>query len=150
MKTWKKNLVAAAILVTVCTGIYVNWLYTEENVATEDEAAVSEVIKAGEELLKGEFIDKNEKKIIEEIIAEAKALEKRIAEIKAEEESGGNEGGTNDGAQGEDPEPKPEDKPEAGPVTGEGNKMLIFAVIMAVCAAAICVVAIMRKKKMSK
>lgn len=33
MKVWKKNLVAAAILVTVCAGIYVNWLYTEENTA---------------------------------------------------------------------------------------------------------------------
>lgn len=30
MKTWKKNMVAAAVLVTVCTGIYVNWLYTEQ------------------------------------------------------------------------------------------------------------------------
>lgn len=34
MKTWKKNVVAAAVLVTVCAGIYVNWVYTEEqNVA---------------------------------------------------------------------------------------------------------------------
>ena len=33
MKVWKKNLVAAAVLVTVCAGIYVNWLYTEANVA---------------------------------------------------------------------------------------------------------------------
>lgn len=30
MKVWKKNMVAAAVLVTVCAGIYVNWLYTEE------------------------------------------------------------------------------------------------------------------------
>jgi stage III sporulation protein AH len=30
MKTWKKNLVAGAVLVTVCAGIYVNWLYTED------------------------------------------------------------------------------------------------------------------------
>jgi stage III sporulation protein AH len=30
MKAWKKNAVAAAVLVTVCAGIYVNWLYTEE------------------------------------------------------------------------------------------------------------------------
>lgn len=30
MKTWKKNLVAAAVLVTVCSGIYMNWLYTEQ------------------------------------------------------------------------------------------------------------------------
>lgn len=30
MKIWKKNLVAAAVLVTVCGGIYMNWLYTED------------------------------------------------------------------------------------------------------------------------
>ena len=30
MKIWKKNLVAAAVLVTVCSGIYVNWLYTQQ------------------------------------------------------------------------------------------------------------------------
>lgn len=35
MKIWKKNLVAAAILVTVCGGIYVNWLYSEDQ-ATMD------------------------------------------------------------------------------------------------------------------
>lgn len=35
MKTWKKNLVAAAVLVTVCTGIYVNWLYTEQTTAKD-------------------------------------------------------------------------------------------------------------------
>ncbi len=29
MKTWKKNLVATAVLLTVCGGIYVNWLFTE-------------------------------------------------------------------------------------------------------------------------
>ena len=34
MKVWKKNMVAAAVLVTVCAGIYVNWLYTEENTTT--------------------------------------------------------------------------------------------------------------------
>ena len=35
MKTWKKNLVAAAVLVTVCTGIYMNWLYTQQETAAE-------------------------------------------------------------------------------------------------------------------
>ena len=30
MKQWKKNMVAAAVLVTVCTGIYLNWLYTDQ------------------------------------------------------------------------------------------------------------------------
>lgn len=33
MKVWKKNLVAAAVLITVCSGIYANWLYTEKNAA---------------------------------------------------------------------------------------------------------------------
>lgn len=33
MKVWKKNMVAAAVLVTVCAGIYVNWLYAGENTA---------------------------------------------------------------------------------------------------------------------
>lgn len=35
MKIWKKNLIAAAVLLTVCGGIYVNWLYTK------DEAVVN-------------------------------------------------------------------------------------------------------------
>ena len=30
MKIWKKNMVAAGVLVTVCAGIYLNWLYTED------------------------------------------------------------------------------------------------------------------------
>lgn len=40
MKVWKKNLVAAAILVTVCAGIYVNWLYTEDRTAASLEDAL--------------------------------------------------------------------------------------------------------------
>ena len=42
MKKWKKNLVAAAVLVAVCAGIYVNWLYTEENAA----ASLAETLDA--------------------------------------------------------------------------------------------------------
>lgn len=30
MKIWKKNVIAAALLLTVCAGIYINWLYTED------------------------------------------------------------------------------------------------------------------------
>ena len=40
MKVWKKNLVAAAVLVTVCAGIYVNWLYTEQ----EEVASLSDTL----------------------------------------------------------------------------------------------------------
>ena len=65
MKIWKKNLVAAAVLVTVCSGIYLNWLYTEdtatanltdtldaEKVMGEDTLVLSEdmaALAAGEE-----------------------------------------------------------------------------------------------------
>ena len=28
MKTWKKNLMAAAVLLVVCAGIYINWMYS--------------------------------------------------------------------------------------------------------------------------
>ena len=34
MKAWKKNLIAAAVLVTVCASIYLNWMYTEDAVTT--------------------------------------------------------------------------------------------------------------------
>ena len=30
MNKWKKNMVATAVPVTVCAGIYLNWLYTED------------------------------------------------------------------------------------------------------------------------
>ena len=35
MKTWKKNLVAFAILLTVCGGIYANWHYTESQAVAD-------------------------------------------------------------------------------------------------------------------
>lgn len=66
MNKWKKNMVAAAVLVTVCAGIYVNWLYSEdaatadltdtidtEKVMSEDLLVLSEdteVLAAGEDL----------------------------------------------------------------------------------------------------
>ena len=40
MKQWKKNMVAAAVLVTVCTGIYLNWLYTDQQTAADLTEAV--------------------------------------------------------------------------------------------------------------
>ena len=65
MKIWKKNLIAAAILVTVCAGIYVNWLYAggrqtqtlsdtldTQKVMSDEDLAVSEdmaAIMAGED-----------------------------------------------------------------------------------------------------
>lgn len=52
MKTWKKNAVAAAVLVTVCAGIYVNWLYTEEqNVVNLDDTLDANKIMSSDMLV---------------------------------------------------------------------------------------------------
>lgn len=57
MKVWKKNLVAAAILVTVCAGIYVNWLYTEKNteVSLEDSLDTQKVMNEDSLVLSGDL-----------------------------------------------------------------------------------------------
>ena len=55
MKVWKKNMVAAAVLVTVCAGIYVNWLYTEEQAAANlSETLDAEKVMSDETLILSE------------------------------------------------------------------------------------------------
>ncbi len=55
MKKWKKNLMAAAVLVTVCAGIYLNWLYTEEQAtANLDETLDASKILSSDTLVMSE------------------------------------------------------------------------------------------------
>jgi len=54
MKVWKKNMVAAAVLVTVCAGIYVNWLYTGENAATLTDTLDADKVMSDEMLVLSE------------------------------------------------------------------------------------------------
>lgn len=35
LKTWKKNLLAVAVLITVCAGIYINWVYTQDQTTAD-------------------------------------------------------------------------------------------------------------------
>lgn len=51
MKVWKKNLVAAAVLLTVCAGIYVNWMNTEENAASLTDTLDYEKVMSEDGLL---------------------------------------------------------------------------------------------------
>ena len=44
MKKWKKNLVAAGILVTVCCGIYVNWLYSGGEIEKLEDTLASDKV----------------------------------------------------------------------------------------------------------
>ena len=55
MKIWKKNLVAAAVLVTVCAGIYVNWMYTQDvNTASLTETLDTEKVMGTDTLVLSE------------------------------------------------------------------------------------------------
>ena len=55
MKTWKKNLMAAAVLVTVCAGIYLNWLYSEDQAAVDlTETLDSSKILSSDTLVMGD------------------------------------------------------------------------------------------------
>ena len=56
MKIWKKNLIAAAVLVTVCTGIYMNWLYTEQQTAVDLTDTIDAEKVMSDELLELEDI----------------------------------------------------------------------------------------------
>ena len=67
MKIWKKNMVAAAILVTVCAGIYVNWLYTEDQQAVDlvdtlDEKKLlsNDLLVMGDDVILDELSTKSE------------------------------------------------------------------------------------------
>lgn len=55
MKKWKKNMVAAAVLVTVCAGIYINWLYTEDAAtASLEDTLDGEKVLSEESLILGD------------------------------------------------------------------------------------------------
>lgn len=51
MKVWKKNLIAAAILITVCGGIYINWLYTENQTVASLTDTLNEEKLLAEDML---------------------------------------------------------------------------------------------------
>lgn len=51
MKIWKKNLVASALLVTVCLGIYANWSYTQDQQAVDLTDTLSEEKMLSEDML---------------------------------------------------------------------------------------------------
>ena len=61
MKIWKKNLVAAALLVTVCLGIYANWHYTESQQTMELTDTLDEnKILSDDTLVMGEGLNEEE------------------------------------------------------------------------------------------
>ena len=54
MKNWKKNMITAAILGTVCSGIYLNWVYTGgEDTQNLEDVLDSEKVMSDEMLFLG-------------------------------------------------------------------------------------------------
>ena len=57
LRNWKKNAVAAGILITVCAGIYVNWLYTGGKTATDlTDTLDSQKVMSDEMLVIGDSV----------------------------------------------------------------------------------------------
>jgi stage III sporulation protein AH len=58
MKNWKKNLMAAAVLLVVCVGIYMNWMYSSAETAGDltDMLDAEKVLAEGGILLEGEDV----------------------------------------------------------------------------------------------
>ncbi len=54
MKVWKKNAIAAALLLAVCGGIYVNWLFGEDQAVTDLTDTLDEDKLLGSDLVMGD------------------------------------------------------------------------------------------------
>lgn len=53
MKIWKKNVIAAAVLLAVCGGIYVNWLFGEDQTVADLTDKLDEDKLLGSDLVMG-------------------------------------------------------------------------------------------------
>lgn len=62
MKIWKKNLVAAAVLLTVCGGIYVNWAYGQSQAVSDltDTLDESKILSTDKLVMADESIANND------------------------------------------------------------------------------------------
>ena len=62
MKIWKKNLVAAAVLLTVCGGIYVNWMYGQDQAVSDltDTLDADKILSADRLVMAGDSVQQEE------------------------------------------------------------------------------------------
>lgn len=67
MKKWKRNAIAAAVLLLVCTGIYLNWLYMDTG-AVEMTSTLNE-----EKLMNDDLLVIAEQSVEQEVLAEIDA-----------------------------------------------------------------------------
>ncbi len=70
-KNWKKNLIAAAVLVVVCAGIYMNWMYTNSQSVADltDTLDATKVMSENGILLDGENVPVSDENTITDYFA---------------------------------------------------------------------------------
>lgn len=61
MKIWKKNLVVTAVLLTVCGGIYVNWMYGQDQTVADltDTLDGDKILSADQLVMADDTVDSN-------------------------------------------------------------------------------------------
>ena len=70
MKIWKKNIIAAALLITVCAGIYINWLYSEDQaVSSLDDTLDADKILSSDMLVMSDLDTLGEEDTVSEYFA---------------------------------------------------------------------------------
>ena len=77
MKIWKKNVVAAAVLITVCAGIYVNWIYTEE----QNKADLTTTLDA-DKILSADMLVMNDGSTLEIVGADSNTVSDYFAAVR--------------------------------------------------------------------
>jgi len=77
MKTWKKNLVAAAVLVTVCAGIYVNWIYTDAQTVADLTDTLNE-----EKIMSADLLVMSEGSIVDSGSSEVNTMTDYFAAVR--------------------------------------------------------------------
>ena len=71
MKTWKKNIVAAAVLLTVCGGIYANWAYSQDQAVSDltDTLDESIIMSADQLVMAGDQESNSDKNTMSDYFA---------------------------------------------------------------------------------
>lgn len=80
LTNWKKNMLAAALLLVVCCGIYMNWMYTNDQTVGSLEDTLNE-----DKLMNDTLVDKDEEDVVQTISDYFAAV--RLSRQKARDEA---------------------------------------------------------------
>lgn len=80
MKNWKKNMLAAALLLVVCSGIYMNWMYTNDKSAVSLEDTLNT-----DKLMSDTLVDNTDEDIVPTVTDYFAAV--RLSRQKARDEA---------------------------------------------------------------